>query len=380
MVLIENYEGELDNTQLTSEEVKAQETEATEAAEKQEHLDAGVEERLAKIRGDEPTPESESKEESESTPEDGQEQDEETTLEGKPAVDPDAEDGEPAGEETSDGEETAGEHALTEAETRAAIHRGATEEDIQELAKANPAMAKRMCAKALADTNNLSKQFSEVGKRLSAESTELPEPEQVKPLDLSALEDEFVDAPGAFTVMKQLAEQNHALAQAEVDRQAAAAVQRAEAQEDAATAAEDSATSQQIVTFFTDSKMKAYGEFYGTTPKGDESWDSLTGSQTNQRLAVVEQAALIRAGAESQGQEMSIPKAMELAHLSVSTPVQEKVIREKISGQLKKRAKGITLKPGTGTKIPVTGGKPTQPELEAITGQRLAVFREKMHG
>lgn len=366
-------QGEPEGSQLTSEEVKAQETEATEAAEKQEHLEAGVEERMAKIRGDDPTPEPKPEGDPEPTPEGDQKQDEKTTPEGEPAADSDAKDGKPAGEGTPEGEETAGdEHALTEAELRAAIHRGATEEDIQELAKANPGMAKRMCAKALADTNNLSTQFSEIGKKLgAAESSPAPEAKKVEPLDLSALEAEYEGEPGTLAVLKQLATQNHAYAQAEADRQAAAVVQKAEDREDAAAAAEDVATSQQIATFFTDPKMSGYDEFYGLTPKEDASWSNLTMGQMDQRMAVVEQAALIRAGAESQGQEMSIPKALELAHLSISTPVQEEVIRKKISQQLTKRAKGITLKPGTGTKIVATGEKPNRAQLEALTAQRL---------
>jgi len=369
----EDEQGETEDTQLTSEEVKAQEAEATEAAEKQEHLEAGVEERMAKIRGDEPTPESELEGDPGSTPEGDQKQDEEATPEGEPAADSEAKDDEPAGEGTPEGEGPAGdEHALTEAEMRAAIHRGATEEDIQELVKANPAMAKRMCAKALADTNNLSTQFSEIGKRLSAADPGVtPEPSKVEPLDLSALEAEYEGEPGTLAVLKQLATQNHAYAQAEADRAADVAVQKAEAREDAAMAAEDAATSQQITTFFTDPKMQGYGEFYGVTSKEDTTWLGLTIGQTDQRMAVVEHAALIRAGAESQGQEMSIPKALELAHLSISTPVQEEVIRKKISQQLKERAKGITLQPGTGTKIVATGEKPNRAQLEALTAQRL---------
>jgi len=371
-VFDEDEQGDSDDTQLTSEEVKVQEAEATEAAEKQEHLEAGVDERLAKLRGEEPTPKAEPEGDPEPTPEDDQEQDEETTPESKPAADSDAEDGKPAGEGTTEGEETADdEHALTEAEIRAAVHRGATEEYIQELAKAHPAMAKRMCAKALADTNNLSTQFSELGKKLQASTPDAaPEPKKVEPLDLSALEAEYRDEP-VLGVLKQLAEQNHALAQAEADRATAAAVQKAETREEAAAAAEDAATSQQITTFFTDSKMKAYGEFYGVTPENDNTWAALTMGQTEQRMAVVEQAALIHAGAESQGQEMSVPDALELAHLSISTPVQEEVIRKKISTQLKTREKGITLKPGTGTKVVATGGKPTGSQLEALTEQRL---------
>jgi len=374
-VFNEDEQGESEDTQLTSEEVKAQETEATEAAEKQEHLEAGVDERLAKLRGDEPTPEPEPGGDPEPTPEADPEPEADPTPEGEPAGEAKDEDGEPAGEgEPEGGEPAGGEHALTEAEMRAAIHSGWTEEDIKDLVEANPALAKRTCATALTNTNNLSAQFSELGKVAKAPATgdaAVPEPKKIAPLDLSALEAEFGEEPGVLSVMKQLAAQNYDLQVAQADRKAEAAMQKAEAREDAATMAEDSAVSQQITTFFTDPKMSVYGDFYGITPNDDTTWGSLTKDQTDQRMAVVDQAALIHAGATSQGQEMSIPKALELAHLSISTPVQEQVIRKKISTQLKTRAKGITLKPGTGTKIVATGEKPTGPQLEALTAQRL---------
>ncbi len=382
----ENEQGESDDTQLTSEEAKVQETEATEAAEKQEHLEAGVEERMAKIRGDEPTPESELEGDPESTPEPDPKPDSEPTPDEDPAGKEDGKAGDLADEGKSEGDESAGdENALTAAEIRAALHAEWTDEEITELSKENPALAKRTCAKLLETMNNTSKIFSEAGKKLKDAAPAVSEPESepkssvIKPIDLSTLEAEYKDE-AIFPVIKQLADQNAALANQVSDSQAAAATAKAETREAKAAKQEDAATDQQLETFFTGESILEYEGFYGKTTNKDENWDHITQGQMNQRMKVVEQARLILAGAESQGVEISLADALERAHLTAVAPVQEEIIRSKITKQLKTREKGITLKPGTGTKIVVTGGKPSRSQLEALTEQRLAKIRSKTFG
>ena len=64
----------------------------------------------------------------------------------------------------TDGSKAGDESKLTQAEIRAAIHCRWSEENIKELAKVNPVLAKKTCAKFLESTNDLSKKFSELGK------------------------------------------------------------------------------------------------------------------------------------------------------------------------------------------------------------------------
>lgn len=82
---------------------------------------------------------------------------------------------------------------------------------------------------------------------------------------------------------------------------------------------------------------------------------------------LAETADQLRAGAKLRGQELSIPDAINRAHLLVSHKHREAVVRNSIKEQVQKRSKGITAKP-TYRRNPVTAtGKSKEAAAEALT-------------
>jgi hypothetical protein len=139
--------------------------------------------------------------------------------------------------------------------------------------------------------------------------------------------------------------------------------------------AADAIVEQQIANFFETEQLAPYKKFYGELDLG-MSWQDLSAGQKENRLKVLEQADLMVAGAALQGRQMKVDEALELAHLLITEPVRERVIRNQIKDQATKRTK--TLKP-SGRKIESnvsgksTDGKPqTREEIIERAGQRLA--------
>ena len=89
------------------------------------------------------------------------------------------------------------------------------------------------------------------------------------------------------------------------------------------------------------------------------------------RWAVVEMMDQMIVGASALGREMKTDEAMNLAHLSVTEPIREKVIRESITAKVKTRSSNLSLKPSgtaqSGQTKPQTGQ-----ELEDATATRLS--------
>jgi Ni,Fe-hydrogenase I large subunit len=121
------------------------------------------------------------------------------------------------------------------------------------------------------------------------------------------------------------------------------------------------AVRQQISTFFADPDLEAYSEFYGPAKGADGSavstWEHLTPGQRANRLSMLERAQLILDGAEATGLKLSTTEAMERAHLEVSAPIAQQIVREKIKASVVKRAKGVTIKPSAGKTPPPKAGK-----------------------
>lgn len=329
----------------------------TEHREAQEKLEAGAEATLAKLRGGEPTPEPEPEPNPEPDPEPEPEPDPQPEPEPKAEPEPDPKpEPEPAGKEP----EPADEHALSQAEVRAAIHNGLSQEDIDELAEANPRLAKKTCAKALESQNNLSQKFSELGKTQAAKPVEpavpvtpVPDP-QPKSIDFTALEKEYENDP-IVGVLKQVVEQSQAQA---VEISTLREISpRADAAVDAAQVQQDAAVSQQIDTFFGSPDVVVYKDVYGVVEKGSKNWDDLTQGQIKKRYEVAEQANLIMLGAQQQGMDMPMDEAFERAHFLVTKDVQEAAIRKTIKAKTVKRGKSLTLAPTDSVKVPDSGKK-----------------------
>lgn len=346
----------------TIEELHAERDEAM------EKLYKNTDENLAALRGDDFTPD---ESESESTSEQSEEEQTDKTKDTEESTSEKTDESESKEESTSDessetkqtddtSDSKADEHALTEAETRAAIHSGWSQEDIDELAEANPGLAKKTCAKALESQNNLSAKFSELGKTQVTKKEEpavpvIPTPApQPKSIDFTALEKEYENDP-IVGVLKQVVEQSQV--QAVEISTLREATPKADAAVDAAQVAHDAAVSQQIDTFFDRADVAAYSDTYGVIEKGSKDWDVLTQGQIKKRYEVAEEANRIMIGAQKMQQEMSLDEAFERGHDLVTKDVQEAAIRKTIKSKAVKRAKSLTLAPTDSVKVPDAGKK-----------------------
>lgn len=96
--------------------------------------------------------------------------------------------------------------------------------------------------------------------------------------------------------------------------------------------------------FFSNKELSAYHAAYGTTTT------TLTPEQGAKREEVLKLADAIHRGAKDNGVTLDLHQALQHAFDSVSAPQAKEAARQEIKGELQKRAKGMSLKPG---------GKPT---------------------
>lgn len=371
------------------EQIKLEEERAEKHETDMERVHKNAEENLAALRAtdDEHTEEESRSDEYHATPEELR--DESTSEQSEDESTSDEQTDESTTEETSETEQTDDtsdsevddENALTPAEVRAALHTGWTQEDIDELAEANPGLAKKTCAKALESQNNLSEKFSEVGKTLAAKKDEpavpetppaTPEPKK-SPIDFAAMRTHYEDDP-IVDVLEQVVGQSQQQAEELAKLREASA--SGDAKVDQAAAQENAAISQQIDTFFERPEIAAYKEVYGDVEKGSKDWDNLTGHQQRKRYEVAEKANLILIGAHQQKVEMSIDRAFECAHDLVTKDVREAVIRKQIKAKATKRSKSLTIEPSNTKAVPGTGKK-TRAKAEANAEKLLAKLRGK---
>ena len=370
----------------TNEEMEQSEKEASEAKtnelKQQEKAESNAAERLDAVFNEHPsTPDLEKGDDPEPTPDpdpgndpepdpqnDDPEPDPDPNPEPDPAGDVDDPDAKPAGDDDV---------KLTQAEIRAAKHNGWKEDDIKELAKENPELAKRTCAKMLEDTNSLSQAFAKLGRESKPEIKPEEKPEvkktEFKPVDVGQLREKYGDDDPVIDLFEQQQEMLKTTV-TRLDSVEAAALSASTTKVDTAQARADkeadAAITQQIVGFFDDPELAAYGEFYGETKKGDKDWSHLTMAQLANRQDLVEEAGNIKSGAEQRGTEMELSMALDKAHLMATVEVREQVIRKDIKSKSKKRAAGITLKPSSSSK-PSGSGEPTMEKAEANASVRL---------
>ncbi len=268
---------------------------------------------------------------------------------------------------------------LSDAYYRAAIHRGWKPEEIDEQYKANPELTVRTLGNIYEAVNRTSKEFASLGRAVKEQAAVAVKPEEkletkseFKGLDIEQLRKEYPNEP-MVDLVQTMQEQNKALfdeAQAlKATRPAPATGQPSDAQVQAISQ-ETAAIEQQIETFFRADELKGYEDFYGTVPKDVTVWDSLTPGQKMNRWTVIEMMDQMIVGARTLGRELKIDETLNLAHLSVTEPIREKVIREGIKAEVTKRGSNLTLKP-SGTSQPGDTKPQTKQELEEATIERL---------
>lgn len=281
---------------------------------------------------------------------------------------------------------------LPDAYHRAAEHDGWKPEDIKGFFEADPERALVTFQNIYNSMNRASRDFANLG-RIKAEqarkqiedATKVDEKVEIKDfIDIDALKKEYEDTALIDGVVKPL---NDALKQVTQEIKSlksqkipsADDIALAKADQMAATRRAEATAKQAdiklIEQFFTAENMKPYKGFYGELGMGQIFQDLNPGQQRN-RYEVLQIADQMIAGNAMQGIELSVNDALLRAHLLVTEPIREKVIREEIKSSIVKRNKGLTLRPSAGKKSVAAideGGKPKdRAEIIANAEQRLA--------
>ena len=273
---------------------------------------------------------------------------------------------------------------IPDAYVRAALHRGWTQDDVDDLVKSNPELAKKTFEATYLEVNNASREWSELGRaKIEADRQQVTEPVtateavQEDPATvalIAKLRKEYIDDPLIETVIKGL-EKPVKQPKPQVSQQNVAPVVRYEVATARHNAAANAATDQRINTFFSADVMKSYDKFYGKLELGQIPEDLSNGQQLN-RLAVLEEAECIIAGHNMRNQKIELEQAMEKAHFIVTEPIRKQVIRDNLKATAMKRKKSMTLKPSdskrSGDSMNTDSSKPrNKRELEQSVQQHL---------
>lgn len=192
-----------------------------------------------------------------------------------------------------------------------------------------------------------------------------------KGVDIEAVKKEYPDDP-IVAVIEAMNSQNEILFnEAQKSRQTGPAQTQPSGptpEQVRANAQEIRAIEQQIEGFFTADDLKSYGDFYGTLSKDASDWSSLTPGQKANRWAVIELMDDMLTGAHANGRDMKIAEGMGLAHLKISEPLREQIIRSELKTKVQKRSNSLSLKPSATSKraVPTSTAK-----LEVDTAERL---------
>ena len=192
-----------------------------------------------------------------------------------------------------------------------------------------------------------------------------------KGVDIEAIKKEYPDDP-IVAVIEAMNSQNEIFFnEVQKSRQAGPAQMQPSGptpEQVRANAQETRAIEQQIEGFFTADDLKSYKDFYGGLSKDATDWSSLTPGQKANRWAVIELMDDMLTGAQANGRDMKIAEGMALAHLKISEPLREQIMRSELKTKVQKRSKSLSLKPSAASKrvVPASSAK-----LEADTTERL---------
>ena len=270
--------------------------------------------------------------------------------------------------DANDGDKTTKEVSLPDAYYRAAVHQGWEPDEIKEFFEADPEKALKTLAKIHESTNKITTEFARLG-RVGLKSADSKVADDKKSddtgVDIAAIKEQYGDDSAvvkAFEVM-----------QSKLDTVRDSFPDKAIAQNDVNQQTDDPAVKVMVDKFFIDPALKPYVDFYGAGKDAAK----LTQEQTGNRWSMLEMADNIILGSQAQGRNITAEEAMEMAHLLVSEPVREKALRVELSTKVKKRAKGVTLKPAKSKAAKAdTDGKVTEKQLEERVQQKLNnVFR-----
>ena len=261
---------------------------------------------------------------------------------------------------------------LSDAYYRAAIHSGMTKEDVTNLMKVDSELALKTFGNLYESMNRTSQEFADLGRFKKQQANKSLEEAPVEKPGFAKIDTADMRAELGDNVADQFDAQQEQLAQLFKNQSKAAPV--ANSNDEKLLDANAKHASEQIETFFNSKDMAKYEQTYGVVEKTDTEWTGLLPSAKMNRIAVIDSAIELIEGAAVAGREVSVPEAMERAHLMVTQPIRDKIIREDIMGAVIKRSKGITLKPSkkvAGAVVKSNGPK-TDVEVEENAAARLA--------
>jgi hypothetical protein len=270
--------------------------------------------------------------------------------------------------EKDDAGDNTDEKELPSAFLRAAIHRGWKEEDAVEFFETNPDAAIRTFQNCYMDVNNASKEWARLGKAKAEAGSQKIKADDARPrtesIDVDKLAKDYDLDDATVKALKKQQETIDSIG----DQPAAGPADQAPV---------DPNTMLEIENFFGSASLKDYGKFYGALELGQD-WGDLSSGQQANRWGVLEQADMIILGAQAAGVKMTPLEALERAHMVVSEPIRERVIRESIKSTATKRRKSMTIRPSEGTRSAkkMSGGDKepgtrTREELAEAVGNKL---------
>ena len=280
--------------------------------------------------------------------------DDDSTPEDQADDDDSTSDDEPDEDESKDvDDKDTKEVQLPDAYYRAAIHQEWTPDEVKEFFEADPEKALKTLAKIYESTNKLNSEFARMG-RIKPEDkvADLPtttEAIAVTNVDMDAIKEQYGDDSAIVKAMT--------IMQAKIN-----SIPEQQVIERVAPVQHDEPMRATVDKFFTDPTVKPYKDFYG------EGVDTakLTQEQHGNRFKMLQMAEDIVIGSQAHGRNITVETAMEAAHLLVSEPVREKAMRAELKATVRKRAKGVTLKPAKSKAAKTaTDGKLSQKQMEA---------------
>jgi hypothetical protein len=264
---------------------------------------------------------------------------------------------------------------LPAAHIQTALRLGMSEDEVKEQFDENPKFMISALAKLHAGENNLSARYSQMGRAIQekelgkakSKSDDKSTPDSF--VDIEKLKERFDEDDDEATalidgVIKPL---NDAL----VEMKAQLGTRGQPTGHAEYNQQEERAIQSEVNNFFDNDNMKEFRDYYGTVKPGEDPRVVLTGAQFRHRGQVCAEGNLIRIGADFSGDKLTITDVLQRAHLQLTEPMREEMIREQISSKIKKRSKGLSIKAG----VKKTSKAPTEKDptkrLEAKTKERL---------
>lgn len=286
---------------------------------------------------------------------DGDDKDDDKDDDDSTSDDDDDDDDKDDDDAKDDGADDDKEVKLSDAYYRAATNSGMTKDEIVDFMAASPKLAVKTFAKMHENMNSTSQQFAEFGRaRKKAETDDAAnnsgdstgKKSTYKKIDTVKIRDENPDSTDLVDLIDAMQEQNKTMHD-QMTELRKAPVQHRDAAAEKLLKDQEQLIGTQIDAFFSDPSLKPFEGTYGVTAKDSHDWSNLMPSEKVNRVAVIEQVEQLMEGAKALGQDMDVVEALGRAHLLVTQPVQEKMIREDIMKKVRKKSKGITLKPSS---------------------------------